>query len=92
MHTKITFYQQKIFGSSKLSHAAKLACKSTKTSDYEGASFVLYVNNTDATLPKLEDADESYTLSGSTEGKVSLKANTYLGFLRGLETLSQILR
>jgi len=50
------------------------------------------VANTDTVLPKLEDADESYALSGTPEGKVSLKANTYLGFLRGLETLSQILR
>jgi len=66
-------------------------CSLTQTSN-GAASFVVSVLNTDTTLPRLEDADESYTLQGTTDGKVSLKANTYLGFLRGLETLSQVLR
>lgn len=66
-------------------------CSLTQTSNGV-ASFVVSVLNTDTTLPRLEDADESYTLQGTVDGKVTLNANTYLGFLRGLETLSQILR
>lgn len=43
------------------------------------------------TFPKIELQDESYTLTISLNKLVGITANTYVGFLRAVETLSQLL-
>ncbi|KAL4444539.1 hypothetical protein ABPG74_016832 [Tetrahymena malaccensis] len=83
MRTKIQFYAQKIFQTKD-----SVQCN-LRASDF---SFTIKVNNTDIKFGEFGKDDESYTLEATANKTISINANTYFGFLRALETLSQLLR
>lgn len=62
-----------------------------KSSSTSGSLHSCQLNVDSTTIPEIIGADETYTVSVSTEGSCEIQATNLWGLLRGLETFSQLL-